>query len=73
MRQIEFDIDLLEEVVAEEDGDVVAKALLAGDQHFPALADALTDPELVDVNVFGVSLAPDSEGAIARVLISGEA
>src|SRR6266851_792053 len=73
VRQIEFDVDLLEVVVAEKDGNVVAKTLLAGDQHFPVLADALADPELIDMNGFGVRLAPDSEGAIAWGLISGQA
>src|SRR5436190_11439308 len=72
MRQVEFDIDLVEKIVAEEDGDIAVEIVLAGDQRSPVLADSFTDPELVDMNVFGAGLATDAEGAIAFGLISGQ-
>ena len=70
--QIEFDIGLMEKIVAEEEGDLVAEIVLAGDRHAPVLARSLTDPELVEMNVFGAGLATDAEGAIAFGLISGQ-
>jgi len=74
VRQIEFDVELLEEIVAEKDGDIVLpETRLAGDQHFPVLADALADAELIDMNEFGLALAANADDATAWGLMSGQA
>ena len=54
--QIEFDIGLVEKIVAEDEEDIVAEIVLSGDRDPPILAHRATDSELIEMNVLGAGL-----------------
>src|SRR5438105_11807289 len=62
--QIKFDIDLVEEILTEEKGDVVTEVSLTGDDYLPILVRGLTDLELIELRDLDIGFAAKSEKPI---------
>jgi hypothetical protein len=62
--QIKFDIDLMEEILPKEKGDVVTEVSLTGDDHLPILVRGLTNPELVEMRELDIGFAAEPEKPI---------
>ncbi len=71
--QIELDIDLIQEILAQDEGDLAAEISFARDQHPPILARELADLEFIDIDRFGIGLAAYAEYPITPGLPSGQA
>jgi hypothetical protein len=63
--QIEFNIDLVEEILAQNHCSIFNDRMLTCNEHAPAFARSLTDAEIVDQDRFGFGLSADAEYPIA--------
>ncbi len=73
VREVELDIDLIEEVVAEEEGIGTIEIVLAEDEGAPVLARRGANLQLVDDGVLDMRFPADAERAIAGRFVPGEA